>query len=127
MLVEYNLDMKKIIVTILIVFVAISEACTGDCMSCHPNLLPTINEDLRHKPMLTCINCHKADTESMAECGSDCFACHDVDKIEKKGIFEHKVIRSCRDCHMQMKRELSDITKPKDQSQINPLDIFLAP
>ncbi len=95
-------------------------ACTGDCLTCHPALLPTINEDLRHKPMLTCINCHSANPSSMAECGSDCFGCHPMEKINKPNIREHDVIQQCRDCHMKMKQELLDLVSPSGQSRAQP-------
>ncbi len=78
-------------------------------MTCHPNLVPTIEEDQRHKPMLECINCHSANANTMADCGSDCFACHPISKINGLGIKEHEVIQGCRDCHVKMKEELFGI------------------
>jgi len=84
-------------------------SCTGDCLTCHPNLVPTIDEDKRHKPMLTCIKCHSANPNSMADCGSDCFACHPMSKINGLGIKEHDVIQGCRDCHVKMKEALFGI------------------
>ena len=100
-------------------------ACTGDCLTCHPALLPTINEDERHKPMLGCIECHTADLNSMAECGSDCFSCHPIEKIEKPGIKQHKVIRECRDCHLQLKKEMFGFSLDPGQSHEKPLKEFL--
>jgi len=100
-------------------------ACTGDCLTCHPKLLPTINEDLRHKPMLTCINCHSADPNSMAECGSDCFACHPMSKINKANVTEHNVIQKCRDCHVGEKEKLFNPFVPFDQSHSDTLKDFL--
>jgi len=76
-------------------------ACSGDCLSCHPKLKENILQDIRHKPMLGCISCHK-DNSSMSECGEDCFSCHEIKKIESSGVVEHKVIRECRDCHMKV-------------------------
>jgi hypothetical protein len=102
-------------------------ACTGDCMSCHQKLLPTIQQDKRHTPMMGCIECHSADPNSMAECGSDCFACHPVEKIEKAGVPAHNVIRGCRDCHVKMKEQFSDIAIPKDQSAMPALKELLIP
>ena len=102
-------------------------ACTGDCLTCHPALLPTINQDKRHEPMLHCIKCHSADTNAMAECGSDCFACHSIQKIEKVDVPEHRVIRGCRDCHMRLKEAVTDISTPKDQSTFKPLKELLIP
>lgn len=100
-------------------------ACTGDCLSCHPNLLPTIEEDSRHKPMLGCIECHAADPNSMADCGSDCFSCHPVEKIEKVPVEAHSVIRGCRDCHMELQRERFCIDPQIDQSRQQPLKELL--
>lgn len=82
---------------------------------------------MRHKPMLTCIKCHSADPNKMADCGSDCFACHSAEKIEKANITEHKVIRGCRDCHMKMKVRLTIDTLPQGQSVMPTLRDFLKP
>lgn len=98
-------------------------ACTGDCLTCHPKLVPTIHTDVRHKPMLTCIKCHSADPEKLADCGSDCFSCHSIEKIEKPNIEEHKVIRECRDCHMKLKEQM--FSAPPKQSTQQPLKEFL--
>lgn len=117
----------KYMLSILFTTVTTLLACTGDCLTCHPALVPTINEDLRHKPMLTCIACHSANPNSMAECGSDCFSCHSIEKIEKPQIKEHKVIRECRDCHLAMQKSALDITKPLGQSVQKPLKDFLIP
>lgn len=100
-------------------------ACTGDCMTCHPKLIPTINEDLRHKPMLTCIKCHSAEPNTMAECGNDCFACHPMEKINKPNVREHDVIQKCRDCHVGEKEKLFDVSTSFDQSHSNSLKDFL--
>ena len=102
-------------------------ACTGDCLTCHPALMPTIHKDKRHEPMLYCIKCHSAKPNAMAECGSDCFSCHSVEKIEKVNVPEHKVIRNCRNCHMKMKEAVTDISTPKDQSTVKPLKELLMP
>ena len=112
----------KIITLIFITYISLM-ACTGDCLTCHPKLLPAINSDSRHKPMLTCIRCHSADPQKMGDCGSDCFACHSIEKIEGPNIIEHKVIRECRDCHMKLKSEL--FSAPPQQSHEQPLREFL--
>ena len=98
----------KLLILLLSLTVALL-SCTGDCLTCHPNLVPTINEDERHKPMLTCIKCHSALPNSMADCGSDCFACHPMSKINGLGVKEHDVIQGCRDCHVRMKEKLFGI------------------
>ncbi len=112
----------KIVILLLLIY-SFLVACTGDCLTCHPKLLPTIGTDTRHKPMLTCINCHSANPQKMADCGSDCFACHSIEKIEKPNVKEHGVIRGCRDCHVKLKQEL--LTPPLQQSHEQPLRDFL--
>jgi len=118
---------KAILFSAIFWLVSAAYACTGDCMTCHPSLMPTIKQDARHKPMLTCIKCHSAAADAMAECGSDCFACHAIEKIEKADVAEHRTIRDCRDCHMQMKADLTDIATPKDRSNYRPLKDVLVP
>lgn len=122
----YNSIMK--LLTVLILFAStLLLACTGDCLTCHPSLLPTIGSDERHKPMLTCIECHSANPDSMAECGSDCFACHPVEKIEKVNLKEHMLIRQCRDCHLQLKNELFSVQPDDGQSHKKSLKEYLLP
>lgn len=113
-------------ITLLILFTVSILACTGDCLTCHPNLVPTINEDLRHKPMLTCINCHSAEPNAMAECGDDCFSCHPIAKINAANVREHDIIKSCRDCHVGKKEKLFDISNSFNQSHVETLQDFLA-
>jgi hypothetical protein len=115
--------MKYLIV--LILFTLSLFACTGDCLTCHPKLIPTINTDLRHKPMLTCIKCHSANPNSMAECGSDCFSCHPMEKINKANVREHDVIQACRDCHVGKKEKLFDLSISPNQSHADTLKGFL--
>lgn len=120
----YNFIMKYLL--LLMLFSLPAFACTGDCLTCHPNLVPSINEDLRHKPMLTCINCHSADPNKMADCGADCFACHPMSKINKAGLREHDVIQECRDCHVRMKEGLFDVSSSLGQSRAESLKDFLS-
>jgi hypothetical protein len=113
-------------IVLFIVFISLQiMACTGDCLTCHPNLVPTINEDARHKPMLTCIECHSANPNSMAECGSDCFACHSLKKINAAGVKEHDVIAGCRDCHVGAVEKMFDISTQLGQSRSESLKDFL--
>ncbi|MBU1657910.1 hypothetical protein KKG72_02525 [bacterium] len=115
--------MKHIIAVALFCFSLF--ACTGDCLSCHPDLVPTINEDDRHRPMLTCISCHSADPNKMADCGADCFACHSMKKINGAGVKEHDVIQGCRDCHVGADEKLFDISNTFNQSNKESLKDFL--
>jgi len=76
--------------------------------------------------MLTCIECHKPDSNAMADCGSDCFACHPISKITQVGVKEHDVIIECRNCHMEIDKKL-DLDLPAQQSQSETLKEFLLP
>ena len=111
---------------VYILFLSISLfACTGDCLSCHPKLIPTINEDERHKPMLSCKNCHSVKPNVMAECGDDCFSCHPMSKINAANVREHDVIQICRDCHVGVDEKLFDTTNTFNQSRGESLKDFL--
>ena len=87
------------ILVLLVSFIFTLFACTGDCLSCHQKLAPTINTDVRHMPMLTCIRCHAPNLNSKAECGANCYACHPMSKLRKAKVIEHEVIQECIDCH----------------------------
>lgn len=91
--------MKKLIV--LFVMVGALFACSGDCLSCHPALEATILTDERHKPMLTCITCHRSESSGLSACGKDCFECHPIEKINPD-VKEHEVIKLCADCHKKI-------------------------
>lgn len=93
-----------------LIFISSLFSCTGDCFSCHPQLLENI--DNNHRPMLTCKNCH-LDTGDASQCGADCFECHTEESISRD-IMEHRVIDSCRDCHL--KKIISD------QERFSPLN-----
>lgn len=108
----------------LLLFTASSaDACSGDCLSCHPSLAENILSDERHKPMLTCKACHLNEEAGMSECGKDCFECHKIDKIDKS-VKEHSVIESCRNCHMKMPVDLQMMPK-SSQSKDTMVDFLL--
>ncbi len=109
----------------LILFSNLLLACTGDCLTCHPKLVPTIKEDIRHKPMLTCINCHSPNPNKTADCGADCFACHSMKKINSANVKEHDVIQSCRDCHVGVGEKIFDTSNSFNQSLNESLKEFL--
>lgn len=106
----------KFLALLFLMLATVLPACTGDCLSCHPSLVPTIQEDPRHRPMLKCIGCHAPDADVMAECGSDCFACHAIEKIEAVGVEPHRVIRGCQSCHTAMEEDRKQLFNPKGES-----------
>jgi len=113
--------MKKIAVFFIVIGFIKLFACNGDCLSCHPTLKKNILSDERHKPMLTCIECHK-DNAGTSECGEDCFACHSMKKINDSGISQHSVVKDCRECHLKTDNVLA---MPKEQTKMPTLMDFL--
>ena len=97
--------MKRYLFFIFIFMIQFVDACSGDCLSCHPVLAPNILSDERHIAMLTCKQCHMNEEAGISECDKDCFECHDISKIDKT-VKEHDVIESCRTCHMKMPLDL---------------------
>ncbi len=114
----------RYIVLLLVLYINWAFGCSGDCLSCHPALQKNIMSDERHKPMLTCIACHKNEEGGISECGKDCFACHQVEKIDKS-VKEHRVIDSCRNCHMNVPKTLESL--PKSSSDTTMHDLLFAP
>ena len=114
----------KNLITILI-FTLSLYANMGDCLTCHPKLLPNINEDKRHSAMQSCIECHSASKSATLECGEKCFSCHSKEDLDAQEIKEHLVIEECRECHVDAVHDLFDTSKSFDQSQGESLKDFL--
>ena len=74
-------------------------ACSGDCMSCHPSLKNSINQE-HHKILTSCISCHTKTPATMVECGGDCFSCHSQNKLISSNRIEHKNLSACKTCHI---------------------------
>jgi len=113
-------------------FLADLNACSGDCVTCHPKLLQKNNKlDEDHRILNLCKNCHIDGTKiEMVEhnstypldyrivkvddlnksthsaCGSDCWQCHDIEKVGKIDIPEHKALPKCIKCHIKIKKEV---------------------
>ncbi len=67
-------------------------------MTCHPKLIG----DITHKPLTTCVRCHKpaaVDNKSFSlsqgGCGDRCFQCHE--KWPKNS--SHAPLDKCLNCH----------------------------
>jgi len=111
---------------ILLLFFTLSlHANMGNCLSCHPQLLSSIEKDARHKPMQTCIECHSANETGVLECGEKCFSCHSEKDLDADEIKEHRVIEECRECHINAIHDLFDRSKSFNQSQSESLKDFL--
>lgn len=92
---------------ILLAFAAVLNACSGDCLQCHPVLKKSI-EKKHHRVLKTCINCHTKLPEGMTQCGGDCFDCHSRKKLSQSNRIEHQQISKCKQCHTD-KQELLDM------------------
>lgn len=86
----------------MFLFVSFTYGCSGDCVACHETLKKTLDAP-HHKPIKTCIQCHKDDNVSNmgSACGKDCFECHDKRKVIASDIMEHKAIKECIQCHRE--------------------------
>ena len=115
--------MKNLIILIFLIFNLYGDM--GDCLTCHPKLLPSIDTDNRHVAMKSCIKCHSASKKPVLECGDKCFSCHSKEDLEADEIKEHRVIEECRKCHVDAIRDLFDSSKSFDQSHTESLQDFL--
>jgi hypothetical protein len=110
----------------LIVFLSFSLfGSMGDCLRCHPKLLPDLQNDKRHKPMQTCIKCHEKNKDSTPECGDKCFSCHTKDDMQYGEVAEHKVFEDCRECHVTQVENIFNPAISHDQSHKESLQDFL--
>ena len=115
--------MKTLILSVLFSFSLF--ASMGDCLTCHPKLLPNIQNDDRHTGMQSCIKCHEKNKDSTLECGEKCFSCHAKEDMDDENIPEHKVFEDCRECHVTQIHRMFDTSTSFDQSHQETLEDFL--
>lgn len=94
-------------------------ACSGNCISCHPSLNESINQQ-HHQVLKTCISCHTKTPTTMVECGGDCFSCHSQNKLIKSNRIEHQNLASCKKCHIN-KEDLFKTTNMNEGSTLSDL------
>ena len=109
----------------LLIFSLSIFASMGDCFTCHPKLVPNIENDDKHKPMQTCIKCHTKNDSMATECGDKCFKCHTTQDMDSENIPQHKVFENCRDCHVTQIHKIFDTSTSFDQSHQESLQDFL--
>ena len=115
----YVAEIVLCIVLIFLIFPDEGFACTGSCLSCHPNLNLKRKE---HVVIKRCIDCHASgcgkvrnfsgipDTNNNYEgghsenmnhaCGGSCFKCHSSFPDNT----DHKAMFSCCQCHSMSRR-----------------------
>jgi len=112
--------MKKILllIGIFVLFSFNIEACEGDCVVCHPNLVQENGKlDKEHEILLTCKVCHTQEEMEKIDmgsgCGQDCWDCHDIKKVTASKVKEHNGLQKCIDCHVTIdKTMLGDTAAP---------------
>ncbi len=112
-------------IAILIILTISLYAEMGNCLDCHQKLAKSIEKDVRHLPMKSCIKCHTASTKKYPECGDKCFSCHSQDDLEPQKIPEHKVFEECRNCHEVKTEHIFNPTQSFDQSHNDTLKQIL--
>ena len=112
--------MKKILLFLFTLFILNinAQACEGDCVVCHPNLVKEDGKlDKDHAILVSCKTCHtQADMEKIdmgSGCGQDCWDCHDIKKVTASNVEEHRGLQKCIDCHLTIdKSMLSGVSAP---------------
>lgn len=115
-------------------FISFSFACSGDCISCHPNLVKEGKLDSDHQILKECITCHKVTSDDLNKmgslCGQDCWDCHSVEKTQKVVNPSHSSLSLCIDCHKKLNKEEfipleSFLNEKLNKEKITPLNEFL--
>jgi len=105
--------MKSFLMFIFTMFIfnAYAQACEGDCVVCHPNLVQEDGKlDKEHEILVTCKVCHtQEDMEKIdmgSGCGQDCWDCHDIKKVTASKVKEHNGLQKCIDCHVTIDKTM---------------------
>jgi hypothetical protein len=121
--------MKKILwfVLTLFIFSVQTEACEGDCVVCHPNLVQENGKlDKDHEVLVTCKTCHTQEEMEKIDmgsgCGQDCWDCHDIKKVTASNVAEHRGLQKCIDCHVTIDRSMLGGTSAPAFTELPTLD-----
>ena len=121
--------MKRILwfVLTLFIFSMQTEACEGDCVVCHPNLVQEDGKlDKEHEILLTCKVCHTQEEMEKIDmgsgCGQDCWDCHDIKKVTASKVKEHNGLQKCIDCHVTIDKTMLGDTAAPAFSELPTLD-----
>ena len=105
--------MKKILLFIISIsiFNIYAQACEGDCVVCHPNLVKEDGKlDKDHAILVTCKSCHTQEEMEKIDmgsgCGQDCWDCHDIKKVTASNVEQHKGLQVCIDCHLTIDKSM---------------------
>jgi len=105
--------MKKrlLLLSILFLFNMYAQACEGDCVVCHPNLVKEDGKlDKDHAILVTCKTCHTQEEMEKIDmgsgCGQDCWDCHDIKKVTASNVEQHRGLQECIDCHVTIDKNM---------------------
>jgi len=112
--------MKKTLLFIVTLFIfnIYAQACEGDCVVCHPNLVKEDGKlDKEHEILVSCKVCHTQEEMEKIDmgsgCGQDCWDCHDINKVTASNVEQHRGLQKCIDCHLTIdKSMLGDSAAP---------------
>jgi len=121
--------MKYIVAFFLFIsiFALSAQACEGDCVVCHPNLVKEDGKlDKEHEVLVTCKTCHtQEDMEKIdmgSGCGQDCWDCHDIKKVTASKVKEHNGLQKCIDCHVTIDKTILGGATTPSFSELPTLD-----
>ena len=115
-----------LVVTVFIVTIN-GQACEGDCVVCHPNLVKENGKlDKDHAILVTCKTCHTQEEMEKIDmgsgCGQDCWDCHDIKKVTASKVKEHNGLQTCIDCHVTIDKNMFGGTATSAFSDLSTLD-----
>ena len=121
--------MKKILLIVTAIFIVTitGQACEGDCVVCHPNLVKEDGKlDKDHAILVTCKTCHTQEEMEKIDmgsgCGQDCWDCHDINKVTASNVPQHKGLQACIDCHVTINKNMFGSNTTSAFSDLSTLD-----
>ena len=125
--------MRKFLLFIatLVVFNIAAQACEGDCVVCHPNLVKEDGKlDKDHEILLSCKTCHTQEEMEKIDmgsgCGQDCWDCHDIKKVTASNVAEHQGLQKCIDCHVTIDKSILGGSSAPAFSELPSLDDLMS-
>jgi len=120
--------MKKLLLIVtFLIFNIYTQACEGDCVVCHPNLVKEDGKlDKDHEILVSCKVCHTQEEMEKIDmgsgCGQDCWDCHDINKVTASNVAEHRGLQKCIDCHLTIDKSMLGGTSAPAFSELPTLD-----
>jgi len=124
--------MKKLLLIVtFFIFNMYAQACEGDCVVCHPNLVKEDGKlDKDHEILVSCKVCHTQDEMEKIDmgsgCGQDCWDCHDIKKVTASNVEQHRGLQQCIDCHLTIDKSMLGGTSAPAFSELPTLDDLMS-